>query len=158
MLVHTDRDQRCVGRTLRTMGFNIQVSPMLHPSKFQVNEAWIVFRLNEAPISTERDGDFNVIALMDAASCFLLGAEFVPVTSSEASEEEVKRLIKSGKSHKQQLPKMLYIPESLAADNFCTEAERNGIAVVRVPEQQLLVFIGEAREGLKAHIGGGSVQ
>ena len=71
---------------------------------------------------------------------------------------EVKRLIKSGKSHKQQLPKTLYIPENLAADVLCTEAERNGIVVVRVPEEQLLVFIGEAREGLKEHIGGGSVQ
>ena|SRR3989344_5200952 len=131
---------------------------MLHPSEFQVNEAWIVFRLNEAPISTERDGDFNVLALMDAASCFILGAEFVPVTSFEASEMEVKRLIKSGISHKQQLPKTLYIPENLAADVLCTEAERNGIVVVRVPEEQLLVFIGEAREGLKEHIGGGSVQ
>lgn len=131
---------------------------MLHPSEFQVNEAWIVFRLNEAPISTERDGDFNVIALMDAASCFILGTEFVPVTSAEASEMEVKRLIKSGKSHKQQLPKMLYIPENLVADVLCAEAERNGIAVVRVPEDQLLVFISEAREGLKEHIGGGSVQ
>ena len=131
---------------------------MLHPSEFQVNEAWIVFRLNEAPISTETDGDFNVIALMDAASCFILGAEFVSVTSSEPSEMEAKRLIKSGKSHKQQLPKTLYIPENQAADILCTEAERNGIVVVRVPEEQLLVFIGEAREGLKDHMGGGSVQ
>ena len=131
---------------------------MLHPSEFQVNEAWIVFRLNEAPISTETDGDFNVIALMDAASCFILGAEFVSVTSSEPSEMEAKRLIKCGKSHKQQLPKTLYIPENQAADILCTEAERNGIVVVRVPEEQLLVFIGEAREGLKDHMGGGSVQ
>jgi hypothetical protein len=131
---------------------------MLHPSKFKVNEAWIVFRLNEAPISTETDGDFNVIALMDAASCFILGTEFVSVTSAEPSEMEVKRLIKSGKSHKQQLPKTLYIPDNQAADVLCTEAERNGIAVVRVPEDQLLVFISEAREGLKEHIGGGSVQ
>lgn len=125
---------------------------------FKVNEAWIVFRLNEAPISTEADGDFNVIALMDAASCFILGAEFVSATSAEPTEMEVRRLIKSGKSHKQQLPKTLYIPDNQAADVLCNEAERNGIAVVRVPEDQLLVFISEAREGLKAHIGGGSVQ
>lgn len=64
---------------------------MLHPREFQVNEAWIVFKLNDAPISTEADGDFNVIALMDAASCFILGAVFVPVTSAEPSEMEVKR-------------------------------------------------------------------
>lgn len=131
---------------------------MLHPSKFQVNDAWIAFRLNEVPISTEADGDFNVIALMDAASCFMLSTEFVPTTSSGPSEMEAKRLIKNGKAHKQQLPKTLYIPENQAADILCTEAERNGIAVIRVPEEQLLVFIGEAREGFREHVGGGSVQ
>ena len=131
---------------------------MLHPREFQVNEAWIVFKLNEAPITTETDGDFNVIALMDAASCFILGAEFVPATSAEPSEMEVKRLLKSGKSHRQELPKTLYVPENLTADVLCTEAKRNSIAVVRVPEEQLLVFIGEARDGLKEHIGGGGVQ
>lgn len=131
---------------------------MLQPSEFHVNEAWIAFRLNEAPISTETDGDFNVIAVMDAASCFILAAEFVPVISAEPSEMEAKRLINRGKSHKQQLPKTLYIPENLAADVLCTEAKRNSMAVVRVPEEQLLVFISEARQGLKEHMGGGSVQ
>ena len=131
---------------------------MLHPNGFEVNEAWIVFKLNDAPISTETDGDFNVIALMDAASCFILGTEFVSVTSAEPSEMEAKRLLKCGKSHKKQLPETLYIPENQVADVLCTEAERDGIKVVRVPEEQLLVFIGEAREGLKEHIGGGSVQ
>ena len=131
---------------------------MLNPNGFEVNEAWIVFKLNDAPISTETDGDFNVIALMDAASCFILGTEFVSVTSVEPSEMEAKRLMKCGESHKMQLPKTLYIPEGQAADLLCTEAERNGITVIRVPEEQLLVFIGEAREGFKEHIGGGSVQ
>jgi len=131
---------------------------MLHPNEFEVNEAWIVFKLNDAPISTETDGDFNVIALMDAASCFILGTEFVSVTSIELSEMDAKRLIKCAKSHKEQLPKTLYVPESQAADMLCTEAERNGIMVIRVPEEQLLVFIGEARDGLKEHIGGGSIQ
>jgi len=100
----------------------------------------------------------TVIALMDAASCFILGTEFVPATSSEPSEMGAKRLIRSGQSHKQPLPKTLYISENQAADILCAEAEKNGIAVLRVPEEELLVFIGEAREGFKEHIGGGSVQ
>jgi len=48
---------------------------MLHPNQFHVNETWIAFQLNETPIITDRDGDFNIIALMDAASCFILGME-----------------------------------------------------------------------------------
>lgn len=131
---------------------------MLHPRTFQVNVAWIVFKLNEVPITTEEDGDFNVIALMDAASCFILGTGFVSVASAELSEMEASRLLNSGKVRKQQLPKTLYIPANMIADVLCTEAERNGVAVIRVPEKQLLVFIGEAREGFKAYTGGGGVQ
>jgi hypothetical protein len=51
---------------------------MFEPKQFEVNEAWIAFRLNNAPIRTERDGDFNCIALMDAASCFLLASDLFP--------------------------------------------------------------------------------
>jgi hypothetical protein len=28
---------------------------MLHPNQFQINEAWIVFKLNDEPIHTELD-------------------------------------------------------------------------------------------------------
>ncbi|MBX9894372.1 MAG: hypothetical protein K2Y09_04230 [Nitrosomonas sp.] len=131
---------------------------MRHPRTFQVNEAWIVSKLNGVPVTTEEDGDFNVVALMDAASCFILGTEFVPAVSAGLSEMEAKRLLNSGKARKQQLPKTLYVPENLIADVLCTEAERNGIAVIRVPEEQLLVFIDEVREGFKAHIGGNGLQ
>ena len=69
---------------------------MLEPSQFQVNEAWIVFRLNESPVSTEADGDFNVLALMDAASCYMLGTEFIRTESSEPSQLESSRLLRGG--------------------------------------------------------------
>ncbi len=131
---------------------------MLEPSQFQLNEAWIAFRLNDAPVSTEADGDFNVLALMDAASCYILGTEFVHTDSSEPSQLESARLLKGGHSHKQQYPKSLYIPANLAAGILSTEAERHGITVSRVPEEQLLVFISEARQGFQEHVSGGKVQ
>jgi hypothetical protein len=128
------------------------------PSELQVNEAWIAFKLNDVPISTEADGDFNVLALMDAASCFILGTEFVPANSTGPSELESKRLLKGGYSHKQQFPKTLIVPVGLVADAVCIEAERHGIAVVYVPEVQLLVCIGEARGGFKEHVSRGAIQ
>lgn len=131
---------------------------MLDPDQFQVNEAWIAFQLNDIPIFTEADGDFDVIALMDAASGYVLGTEFVPVESAEPSQLECKRLLKSGRSQKKQFPKTLYIPSNQVADILGIEAERYGIMVVRVPEEQLQVFIGEAREGFQEHIGRGGVQ
>ena len=131
---------------------------MFDPSQFQVNEAWIAFKLNDAPVVTEVDGDFNVLALMDAASCMILGTEFVRADSSEPSHLESKRLLKGGYSHKQQFPKKLFIPTNQAADLLSVEAERNKIIVVRVPEELLLIFIGEAREGCHQQVSGDSVQ
>jgi len=131
---------------------------MLHPTQFAVNEAWLAFKLNATPIRTELDGDFNCIALMDAASCFILGNTFAPAGEAEPSKMAVRRLLKEAKAHKQELPKTLFIPSGQFNRILAVEAEHQGIAIVRVPEDQLLVFIGEARESFKEHFGGGSVQ
>jgi hypothetical protein len=138
--------------------FQQEIALLLKPSNFKVNEAWIAFKLNDAPVYTEADGDFNVIALMDAASCFILSTEFVHANSAEPSKLESKRLLKGGQSHKQCFPKKLFIPADQAAGILSIEAEQNGIAVVRVPEQELVVFIGEARQGFQEHISGARVQ
>jgi len=119
---------------------------MLHPSQFEVNEAWILFRLNNAPIRTDADGDFNCVALMDAASCFILGSECIPAAAAEPTRAEFRRLLENGKRHKQQLPRTLFVAREYAADRVTLEATEQGIEVVRVPEGELLVFIGEARD------------
>jgi hypothetical protein len=131
---------------------------MLHPNQFEVNEAWLAFKLNELPIRTERDGDFNCIALMDAASCFILGNAFASVGESEPSRTAVRQLLEDAEAHKHHLPKTLFIPTGQFNSILPAEAERRGIAVVRVPEDQLLVFIGEARESFKEHFGGGGAR
>jgi hypothetical protein len=69
---------------------------VLHPNQFQVNEAWIAFQLNDEPIHTEQDGSFNCVALMDAASCLILGSELVPLDESEPSQSNARRLLKEG--------------------------------------------------------------
>ena len=122
---------------------------MLHPNQFQVNETWIVFKLNDEPIHTERDGDFDFFALMDAASCFLLGSSPVPSSTGEMTRLEAKRLLKQGKAHKNKQPKTLLVPEHHSAAQLMMEAESQGITVIQVPEDQLLPFIGEAREGFR---------
>ena len=120
---------------------------MLHPNQFEVNEAWIAFRLNSASIRVERDGDFNCIALMDAASCFILGSELVPVATTEPTQVQMRGLLKNAQSHKQQLPKMLFVPSGDVADLITREATDQNIEVVHVSESELLIFIGEARQG-----------
>jgi hypothetical protein len=120
---------------------------MLHPRQFEVNEAWIAFRLNALPICTERDGDFNCFALMDAASCFILSSELIPVASPEPQEDQFRRLLEKARSHKQQLSKTLIVAREDAADLMTRVATDHDIEVVRVSASELLPFIGEAREG-----------
>ncbi len=120
---------------------------MLHPNQFEVNEAWIAFRINSAPIRTELDGDFNCIALMDAASCFILSSEFIPVTAEEPTQADLRRLLENAQRHKQQLPKTLFVPDGEVTDLLTREATQQNIDVVRLSESELLIFIGEARQG-----------
>jgi hypothetical protein len=131
---------------------------MVNPDQFQVNEAWIAFKLNGAPISTQEDGEFNVVALMDAASCFILGSEFVSVDSTEPSQMESMRLLKCGQSHKGQFPKKLIISNDLVANILTIESEELGIVVDRIPENELSVFLDEARDGFQEHVSGGRIQ
>ena len=97
---------------------------MLHPNQFQVNEAWIMFKINDTPIPTDRDGDFNLFALMDAASCFILSSLTVSAKAEQPTELESKELLKKGWAHKQELPKTLFIPTHQAANALQIEAER----------------------------------
>ena len=122
---------------------------MLHPSQFQVNEAWIAFQMNDAPIWTERDGSFNCIALMDAASCFIFGMVMVPIDEIEPSKLEVRRLLKMGWAHKKQYPTTLFVPTDRFQTILPAEAKHQGISVVPVHESQLLIFTGEAQQGFK---------
>lgn len=131
---------------------------MLHPNQYQVNETWIAFQLNDAPVITDKDGDFNVFALMDAASCFILGIGYVPTDSKEMSQTEAERLLEIGYGHKKQYPNELIIPNNQVANFLSEEAVNRGIIVAHIPEEQLQVFIGEARESFHEHVSKDRVQ
>ncbi len=124
---------------------------MLHPNQFEFNEAWIAFRLNDEPIDTEQDGSFNCICLMDAASCFILGNAMVPADEPEPSRLEARRLLKTSWAHKKTMPQTLFLPSGQFQADLCAEGKHEGIEVVSVEEDQLLVFIGDAKQSFKEH-------
>jgi len=126
---------------------------MLHPKQFTINEVWIVFRINDAPIGTDADGAFNCLALMDAASCFILGSEFIAADQKEPTDLEFRRLLKQGENHQQQLPKSLFIACEQPRHSIAQVAKQEGIEVIEVLESELDVFIGEARDGFREHFG-----
>lgn len=126
---------------------------MLYPNQFTVDEAWIVFTLNDEPIHTIQDGDFNFLALMDAASCYILGSSTVPASQGEPTREQAAKLLHTGRALKNSIPEKLFIPEAMAGRYLIAEAELLGIDVLRVTDKDLLPIIGEARQVFRARFG-----
>jgi len=129
---------------------------LLHPNQFQVGEVWIAFKLNDAPICTEQDGEFNCICLMDAASCFILGTTLVSAHESELSELEVRRLFKAARAQKNKFPAKLLIPAGEPHTALLSEAQRHGISVARPRKGELRIFTSEARQGFRDYLQGGN--
>ncbi|MBI2399076.1 MAG: hypothetical protein HYV17_14905 [Xanthomonadales bacterium] len=127
---------------------------VIHPDDYRVNQTWLIFKVNEVPIRTMEDGDFDCLVLMDAASACIVAQVMVPVTEAEPSLLECKQMFKQGKARKNQLPRELIIPQELQADVLAREAVRQGMKVVRLPETQLQVYTSEARDGFREHFGG----
>jgi len=125
---------------------------MLRPSQFNPHSAWVAFQLNDQPISTKIDGDFNLIALMDAASCFILGTMSIPASAGKPSRLDAKRLLKGGQSQVKQWPQRLIIPADMVEGNLHKEAERHNVRIEQVPQADLEALIGEARQSFNAYL------
>ncbi|WP_418314938.1 hypothetical protein [Piscinibacter sakaiensis] len=129
---------------------------MLQPEQFEPNEAWIAFRLNDAPLHTAADGDFDFFALMDAASRLILGSATVSARDSQLSEGDARGLFDEVRAQAQALPVTLFVPDDMPAQGLAAEAHRLGITVVGIPLDQLLGFIGEARQSFRERFGTGT--
>jgi hypothetical protein len=128
------------------------VTSELHPNQFQVNEAWIAFQLNDTPINAGKDGAFNCICLMDAASCYILGSELISASAAEPSQKQARDMLTAAWAKKGEFPQTLFVPTNQFQGTLKAEAEHLGMTVVFAPEDQLLVFIGEARDGYREHM------
>ncbi|MBU1189112.1 MAG: hypothetical protein KKC01_08785 [Gammaproteobacteria bacterium] len=127
---------------------------MLQPSQFTPNQAWLLFKLNQVPISTGADGEFDVIALMDAASLFILGSEFVPAGTLDTAVAELRNLMESAYAQHKAWPKKLYAPQTMPVAKLAAELKAWGMAAVVVKEAELKTFTREAQRGFNAHFGG----
>jgi hypothetical protein len=128
---------------------------MLEPDQFKENEAWLAFQLNADPIRTEQDGNFNCVALMDAASGFIFGTAFVSADEQEPPALEIRRLFKTSLERSNCNPATLFIPNGKFQVALSAEAKRHEITVVSVQESELLAFTEEARQGFREYVQGG---
>ena len=126
----------------------------IDPKGYSPNEAWLTFQLNDAPVSTEADGDFNVLAVMDVATGLILGMEFIGSLENEPSEFESRKLLASAESEAGRRPQRLFIDSSSKMVQMVAAANALGLEVKAEPERILSPLSQEARDGFAAHISG----
>lgn len=127
---------------------------MLKPGNFKPNDAWILFRLNDAPIVTEPDGDFDILCLMDAASCYILGNEFVPAQTEAVTAHAVRSLLASARSVTNALPDTVFVSSELPASEFAQIIAEIGAEMVVATKRELSPIVSETKRGFRAHMKG----
>lgn len=128
------------------------------PSDFAHNEAWLLFQLNEAPVLTETDGDFNAMAIIEVATGMIFGMELVQVTMPGLPEFLSRRLLADAEGQAGSRPQKLFIASGYDAEDLVKVAKAMGIEIERVPAKDLSGITKEAREGFAAHVSGGRGQ
>ncbi len=90
---------------------------------------------------------------MDAASCYIFGAEMVPAgDDGKMSQVCARRLLQAALSKSERYPATMFVPSGQFEGALAAEATRNSITVVSVQESQLIAFTGEAIAGYREHM------
>lgn len=125
----------------------------INQQAFVQDEAWILFRLNEAPVETKADGDFHVYALMDVATGLIHGMELLPTSTDEPSEFDTKRLLSSAQSKAGRLPRQLFVDTARGHGRVKRAASSLGITTTPENGDSLDAITEEVRVGFAAQFG-----
>ncbi|WP_319575488.1 hypothetical protein [uncultured Desulfobacter sp.] len=122
---------------------------MFTPDQFEVNEVWIVIRINEDFLFVKED-PYDMFVLMDAASAYVLGFVFSKVVAEAPTVKDVEELFNKAWGAKRQWAKKLIVTdESVASNVFIQEAEKNGIPFVIVPISDLSSIVEPLKESFE---------
>jgi hypothetical protein len=127
---------------------------VLHPSDFDVDEAWLVIKASPAPMRTDEDGDFDVYVLQDAASMFIFGTVMVPVGSRTGPEDEFDALLQdAGRQRRRGPGKILFAHDDPAMRSFAAVTARAGVSVEFVEDTALDFYTNDVQSGFAEHFG-----
>lgn len=123
----------------------------INTQQFAENEAWLLFQLNEEPVHTRADGDFNIFCLMDLATGLIVATEFLGARSEEPSEPEARKLLGSAESKAGAWPKYLFVDADRKFAHMVKAATSAGVIVLAESASDLAPITQEARDGFAAH-------
>lgn len=126
----------------------------LDPSAFSHNEAWLLFQLNRVPVRTERDGEFNAMAIMEVATGMIFGIQLVQIRAACMPEFQARKLLAAAEHEARCRPERLFVGAECDEDDFVRIATAMGIEVQRVPGVELAEVTREAIEGFATHVSG----
>ena len=126
--------------------------PKYTVDSFSVNQAWIIFQISETPVMTESEGDYHIYALMDAASAYILGNEFVSVSAQHVSQNQMQKLLHQGFSQADRWPDQLLIQNNEPLNAFEAFAEHLSIKYQRVSMADIWPIVGEAVQGFREYL------
>lgn len=131
---------------------------MLHPNQFEVNEAWIAFKVNgDESFITVADEPYDMYVLMDAASTYVLGHIISRTADGTPQEKEVEDIFNKAWQTKKQWPKKFIITENSTADKtFRKQAEKNGLPTEYVPLSDLESIVSPLKESFVSDFFGSS--
>jgi hypothetical protein len=118
----------------------------MQPSDFRVNQTWLAYRINRAPLKVEGQA-IDLYVLQDAASMFLFGNAFAPDGSDCPDLKEVRKLMGTAHAKRDEWPSELILAGSHGQENsFIKVAHEHGVAIRTVPESQMSFYIKDTQE------------
>jgi len=82
----------------------------------------------------------------------IISQALISTSEAEPSQKQARDMLTAAWAKRGDFPRTLFVPTARFQGTLKAEAERLGMAVVFAPEDQLLVFIGEARDGYREHM------
>ncbi len=124
---------------------------MISPLHFSEHQAWVACTLNTQPIRTLADGDFDCYGIVEVATGIILGTQFAPA-AVDLPGLAAQHLLDEALSQQGVAPETLFLPDDRSWTTLVAAATTREIAVVEIPEAQLLEIIDPPRKSLEAYL------
>lgn len=120
--------------------------------QFAVNEAWIIAKVNAAPIAV-KEGPQDVYVVMDAGSGYVIGRPLIVKSGEVPAVSEVDSIFRLGLEMARRWPKKILIETTLPDGNSCEQVARGkGISMERVTTAELAAIIQPLRDSFTRYI------